>query len=70
MIDKLEIDPLDAGIDKAYAFESKINEMVEAVNRQETAIIALADDHEDGSWQGVRKQIAEILYPNNLINQK
>ena len=49
------------GIVEDNATNYKINELIEASNRQEDAILEIAGRIEDGSWQNTSKRIADIL---------
>jgi len=56
------IDPLQ-GDYPPYVLSDKIKQLIEQSNRQDEAIITLAEMIEDGSWQKAKQVISAILYP-------
>lgn len=56
MIDQLQ------GDYPPYVLSDKVKQLIEQCNRQDEAIIILAEIVEDGEWQRAKQIISDILY--------
>jgi hypothetical protein len=58
------IDPLQ-GSYPPFVISDKVNELIDASNRQEKAIIMCAEVTEDGNYVDAKRLIMQILYGTN-----